>query len=63
MSSNVINLRTARKRKARSEIVGRAFKNRLKFGRDRRQRLEDHRESEKAERHLDGRRLETTENV
>lgn len=62
MVSNVINLRTARKRKARRQSEDQAAENRVKFGRDKGQKLEEHRESGKAARHHDGQRLDKPEN-
>jgi hypothetical protein len=62
MVSNVINLRTVRKRKAKSQVEDRVAENRLKFGRDKSQKLEEHRESGKAARRHDGQRLDKPEN-
>jgi hypothetical protein len=58
MASNVINLRIARKRRARDLAAGEAAENRVKFGRTKDQKTKDHSEIEKTDRHLDGHRVD-----
>lgn len=54
MATKVINLRAARKRKARDLEADQAAENRARFGRTKTQKSQDRRDGEKAERHLDG---------
>jgi hypothetical protein len=59
--SNVINLRQARKAKARADKAGQAEANRAKFGRTKAQRAADAAEERKRTALLDGARLEQNE--
>ncbi|MBJ3784398.1 DUF4169 family protein [Devosia sediminis] len=52
--AEIINLRTARKAKARTEKDAAAEANRLKFGRTKSEKLKVEAEKAKASKHLDG---------
>jgi hypothetical protein len=54
----VVNLRLARKRKARAANDELAERNRARFGRTKAERELDHQKAEAAKKHLDGHRLE-----
>ena len=59
MAGDVVNLRTARKRKARSEKAAKAAENRIQFGRTKAEKQAAAAEKELQERRLDQSRLET----
>lgn len=59
MPSNVINLRHARKQKARAEKAANAARNRALHGRTKADRRRDEAEEERAARALDGARRES----
>jgi hypothetical protein len=61
MTSNVINLRTARRRRARDRAACGAAENRVKFGRTKLQKTKDHSETQKTDLHLDGHRVDGTD--
>ncbi|SMQ64575.1 protein of unknown function [Devosia lucknowensis] len=52
--AEIINLRTARKAKARTAKEVAAEANRLKFGRTKGEKLKDATEKARAEKHIDG---------
>ncbi|MCP8882260.1 DUF4169 family protein [Devosia sp. XJ19-1] len=52
--ADIINLRTARKAKARADKETVAEANRLKFGRTKAEKLKDASEKARADRHIDG---------
>ena len=54
----VVNLRQARKQKARAEKEAQAETNRAKFGRSKAEKLEGAAEKTRAEKHLDGHKRE-----
>jgi hypothetical protein len=56
--AEIINLRQARKAKARAEKEAKAAANRTRFGRSARERDLERAEQTRAERRLDGHRLE-----
>lgn len=56
--AEIINLRTIRKQKARSEKENTAEANRLKFGRTKAEKLQSAAEKTKAEMHIDGHKRE-----
>jgi hypothetical protein len=56
--AEIINLRTVRKQKARSEKDLAAEANRLKFGRTKAEKLQSAAEKAKAEKHIDGHKRE-----
>lgn len=58
MSGEVVNLRLARKAKARVEAARLAETNRVRFGRTKGQRVADAQEAARAERAIDGAKLE-----
>ncbi len=53
MTARIVNLRSARKQKARAERRARGDENAVKFGRTRAQRDLERAQSDKARRHLD----------
>jgi hypothetical protein len=55
--TNVVNLRTARKRKARSEKEQAASENRAMHGRSKAEKLRDRMQTEKAAAFIEGHRL------
>ncbi|PLW75529.1 DUF4169 family protein [Cohaesibacter celericrescens] len=57
--ASIINLRQARKSKARVEKEQRAESNRAKFGRTKAEKAKQNSESDKLNRHLDGHKLTT----
>ncbi len=57
--AEVVNLRQARKQKARAEKTRAAEENRIAFGRTRGEREKQRRLAEHAERHLEGHRRES----
>ena len=59
--AEIVNLRQARKRRARAEKAHVAEANRAAFGRGKGEREKQRRLGEQAERHLDGHRRETGE--
>ena len=61
MSADIVNLRQARKRKARSEREAQADDNRLKFGRTKAEKLASKRERAVLEKTVDGHRLGASE--
>ena len=56
---DIVNLRQARKRRDRAAAEKQAESNRLAFGRSKAERRQTEAERDKAERGLDGHRLET----
>ncbi len=58
MTGKVVNLRQARKRRARAEKERRAEENRIRFGRTKAERRLTAAEQEKHVRHVDGHRRE-----
>jgi hypothetical protein len=56
--AEIINLRSARKAKARTEKETAAEANRLKFGRTKAEKLKDAAEKAKAHKHIDGHKRE-----
>ena len=54
MPAEIINLRQARKQRARDEKEARATENRARFGRSKAERQQDERSQERAEKSLDG---------
>ncbi|WP_292962663.1 DUF4169 family protein [Novosphingobium sp. UBA1939] len=56
---DVVNLRLARKAKARDAAQGQAASNRAKFGRTKTEKQRDARETARAERLLEGARRDT----
>lgn len=56
--AEIINLRTARKAKARTEKETQASQNRVLFGRTKAERQKDAAEKAKAEKHIDGHKRE-----
>ena len=58
MSDNIINLRQARKNKARTDRTAHAEENRRKHGRTKAERLSESGEQRRALRHIDGHQLE-----
>ena len=54
----IVNLNQYRKKRGRAEAERRAAENRIRFGRSRKERRQDMRESERANNELDGKRLE-----
>ena len=58
MASNMINLRTVRKRKARAETSNQASQNRARFGRDKAEKTLDAHERDQAARSHDGHRID-----
>ncbi|MCC2112346.1 MAG: DUF4169 family protein [Hyphomicrobiales bacterium] len=56
MNGDIINLRQARKRKARGDKADRAAENRVRFGRTKAEKSLDQARGEKAARDLDGHR-------
>ena len=59
---DVVNLRQARKKKARVEKEARAETNRVKFGRTKKQKALETFEKKHAERELSGKELDTSDN-
>lgn len=57
--AEIINLRRARKDRARTEREKEAEENRIRFGRTRAEKEQASREAGQAARHLDGHRLES----
>lgn len=58
MSAEIVNLRQARKAKARGEAEARAQANRIAFGRSKAERVGSAADKAKVERALDGHRLQ-----
>ena len=56
--AEIINLRQAKKRRAREEKTAKAEANRVRFGRSKPERKESDAEREKAARDLDGKKLD-----
>jgi len=56
--SEIVNLRQARKRKARADKEAKAAANRVEFGRTKAERRETEGERTRAERALDGKKLD-----
>ena len=56
--AEIVNLRTARKAKARSEKEAAAEANRLKFGRTKAEKLKEAAQKALAEKHIEGHRRE-----
>ena len=54
MPADIINLRQARKQRARDDKEARATENRVRFGRTKAQRQQDERSNAQAEKALDG---------
>jgi hypothetical protein len=54
LMAEIINLRTARKQKARTEKEAAAEANRLKFGRTKAEKLKEAGERARSEKHIDG---------
>ena len=61
MVSKVINLRAARKRKARDQATDQAAENRVKFGRTKAEKTRDRHVGEKTGRLLDGHLMDRSE--
>lgn len=61
MSAEIVNLRQARKRKARSDREARAEDNRVKFGRTKAEKQASKQERAVLEKTVDGHRLSTSE--
>jgi hypothetical protein len=61
MASKVVNLRAARKRKARDETALQASENRVKFGRTKAEKKRDQHESETARGLLDQHHIERSD--
>ena len=59
-SNNIVNLRQARKRKARADKDARAEENRIRFGRRKAERDEQRHEADRETRRHDGHRIERT---
>lgn len=57
MTGDIVNLRRARKAKARAESANEAATNRARFGRSRLERSQAEAAAASADRHLDGHRL------
>lgn len=57
MTGDIVNLRRARKAKARAESANEAAVNRARFGRSRLERVQAESAAVSANRHLDGHRL------
>ena len=60
---SVINLRQARKAKARSEKEKKAETNRARYGQTKAQKTKQRFEADKLERHLDGHKRETLDDA
>jgi hypothetical protein len=60
MSAEIVNLRQARKRKARSDREARAADNRMKFGRTKTEKQASTHERTVLEKTVDGHRLSTS---
>ncbi|NWG72958.1 MAG: DUF4169 family protein [Parvularculaceae bacterium] len=60
MTAEIVNLRKARKAKARAEREAQAAANRLRFGRSKAERSREEAETVRHERSLDGARLPMT---
>ena len=58
MSDNVVNLRQVRKQRARAAKAARADENRRKFGRSKAEKRRDAGATDRANRHVDGHKLE-----
>lgn len=58
MSADIINLRSFRKQKRRDEKEQTAEENRIRHGRTKQEKARDLRESEKADREIDGHKIE-----
>lgn len=59
MTADIVNLRSLRKQKARTEREAQAAENRVKFGRSKAEKSLTKALNDKAERQLDGGRRET----
>ena len=59
--AEIVNLRQARKQKARTEKKARAAERRAAFGRDKPQKVREKSEAEQARKHLDGHKRERDE--
>ncbi len=59
--AEIVNLRQARKRRARQEKAAKAAENRRAFGRSKAERTSDEAEREKLQSTLDGQKLEGDE--
>ncbi len=57
MSAEIVNLRLARKRKARDDEAKRADENRVRFGRTKAEKANNNQTVAALDRHLDGHRL------
>ncbi|MBU2581536.1 MAG: DUF4169 family protein [Alphaproteobacteria bacterium] len=60
MTAEIINLRQARRAKARSDKAARAAQNRAEFGRSKTERRTSEHASSKLQRELDGARIDPT---
>ena len=56
--ATILSLKQLRKKRERADREQRAAENRVRFGRSKKERGRDQRESAKAEKELDGKRLE-----
>ncbi|ODT78441.1 MAG: DUF4169 domain-containing protein [Pelagibacterium sp. SCN 64-44] len=56
--ADIINLRTARKRKARADKETQAEQNRILFGRTKAEKLKQETEKARADKHVDGHKRE-----
>lgn len=63
MTGEIVNLRKARKARARSEAEARAAENRILFGRTKAERKAIEAEQDRARRTIEGHRLETGRNA
>jgi hypothetical protein len=54
----IVNLNQYRKRRQRTEAERRAVENRVRFGRSKKERLQDLQETERAKKEIDDKRLE-----
>jgi hypothetical protein len=61
MSAEIINLRKARKDKARAARADEASENRARFGRTKAEKERDATEAERKARHVDGHRRDETD--
>ncbi len=63
MSAEIVNLRRARKERARAEKELKAAENRRRHGRSRAERLRDEREAERQRRTIEAARIESSDGV
>ena len=58
MSAEIVNLRMARKARARADKAKQAEENRIRFGRTKNERNKQAAETERSNKHLDGARID-----